>query len=174
MATKRHKRTQKTFCKFCAFLWLYYSAKMKNLFISVALALLVAGRLAAQQDFAPEEATISAAHAAFAAGKTTCVQLVRAYLNRIEAYDHRGPALNAIITINPPVVGGPAPIRELRTPRCILNATAKSLLQISGLIARTAKILGVLERNSTFVLIVDGDPRSPKPLWVGGAGHPMS
>src|SRR5437870_3800924 len=74
---------------------------MKNLFISVALALLVAGRLAAQQDFAPEEATISAAHAAFAAGKTTCVQLVRAYLNRIEAYDHRGAALNAIITINP-------------------------------------------------------------------------
>lgn len=101
MATKRHKRTQKTFCKFCAFLWLYYSAKMKNLFISVALALLVAGRLAAQQDFAPEEATISATHAAFAAGKTTCVELVRAYLNRIEAYDHRGAALNAIITINP-------------------------------------------------------------------------
>src|SRR5438046_3664350 len=74
---------------------------MKQAFMLVALALLVAGRLAAQQDFAPEEATISAAHAAFAAGKTTCVQLVRAYLNRIEAYDHRGPALNAIITINP-------------------------------------------------------------------------
>src|SRR5437762_1579274 len=74
---------------------------MKKGFISVALALLIMGRLAAQQDFAPEEATISATHAAFAAGKTTCVQLVRAYLNRIEAYDHRGAALNSIITINP-------------------------------------------------------------------------
>src|SRR2546426_1276053 len=74
---------------------------MKQAFMVVALALLVAGRLAAQQDFTPEEATISATHAAFAAGKTTCVELVRAYLNRIEAYDHRGPALNAIITINP-------------------------------------------------------------------------
>src|SRR5437867_12698195 len=74
---------------------------MKQAFMLVALALLVAGRLAAQQDFAPEEATISAAYTAFAAGKITCVQLVRAYLNRIEAYDHRGPALNAIITINP-------------------------------------------------------------------------
>src|SRR5213593_5053917 len=74
---------------------------MKKGFISAALALLITGRLAAQQDFAPEEATISATHAAFAAGKTTCVQLVRAYLNRIEAYDQRGPALNAIITINP-------------------------------------------------------------------------
>src|SRR5213594_4936288 len=74
---------------------------MKNVFISAALALLITGRLAAQQDFTPEEATISATHAAFAAGKTTCVQLVRAYLNRIQAYDHRGAALNAIITINP-------------------------------------------------------------------------
>src|SRR2546426_7430577 len=74
---------------------------MKQAFMVVALALLVAGRLAAQQDFTPEEATISATHAAFAAGKTTCVELVRAYLNRIEAYDHRGAALNAIITINP-------------------------------------------------------------------------
>src|SRR2546427_12176816 len=74
---------------------------MKQAFMLVALALLVAGRLAAQQDFAPEEATISATHAAFAAGKITCAELVRAYLNRIEAYDHRGAALNAIITINP-------------------------------------------------------------------------
>src|SRR5213594_2097160 len=74
---------------------------MKNVFISAALALLITGRLAAQQDFTPEEATISATHAAFAAGKTTCVQLVRAYLNRIQAYDHRGAALNSIITINP-------------------------------------------------------------------------
>src|SRR5438876_11359676 len=74
---------------------------MKQAFMLVALALLVAGRLAAQQAFAPEEATIRATHAAFAAGKITCVELVRAYLNRIEAYDHRGAALNAIITINP-------------------------------------------------------------------------
>src|SRR5207237_10530052 len=57
--------------------------------------------LAAQQDVVPEEATIRGTHAALAAGDVTCVQLVRAYLNRIEAYDHRGPALNAIITINP-------------------------------------------------------------------------
>src|SRR3989475_13273702 len=116
MATKRHKRTQTTFCKFCAFLWLYYSAKMKNLFISVALALLVAGRLAAQQDFAPEEATIRAAHAAFAAGKTTCVQLVRAYLNRIEAYYHRGAPLNTIITIHPQAPGTDAGMGRLAQP----------------------------------------------------------
>src|SRR2546422_2787308 len=74
---------------------------MKTALMLLSLGLLMMGSLAAQQTFVPEEATISAAYTAFAAGKITCVQLVRAYLNRIEAYDHRGPALNAIITINP-------------------------------------------------------------------------
>src|SRR5437667_4997555 len=74
---------------------------MKNTSVLLAFFFLVTGVLAAQQNFVPEEATISATHAAFAAGRITCVQLVQAYLNGIDAYDHRGPALNAIITINP-------------------------------------------------------------------------
>jgi Asp-tRNA(Asn)/Glu-tRNA(Gln) amidotransferase A subunit family amidase len=51
--------------------------------------------------FAPEEATIAGIHAALTAGRTTCVQVVQAHLRRIDAYDDRGPALNALITINP-------------------------------------------------------------------------
>ena len=50
--------------------------------------------------FVPEEATISGIHARLAAGDVTCVEIVRAYLRRIDAYDHRGPALNALITVN--------------------------------------------------------------------------
>ena len=50
--------------------------------------------------FVPEEATISDIHAALGAGRVTCVQVVQAYLRRIEAYDDRGPALNALITLN--------------------------------------------------------------------------
>jgi Asp-tRNA(Asn)/Glu-tRNA(Gln) amidotransferase A subunit family amidase len=50
--------------------------------------------------FVPEEATISGIHDALAAGLTTCVEVVQAYLRRIDAYDDRGPALNALITIN--------------------------------------------------------------------------
>ena len=34
-------------------------------------------------------------------GKVTSVALVDAYLARIAAYDHQGPALNAIIRLNP-------------------------------------------------------------------------
>ena len=49
--------------------------------------------------FVLEEATISSIHAAFTSKQLTCVQLVRSYLNRIEIYDDRGPALNAILTV---------------------------------------------------------------------------
>jgi Asp-tRNA(Asn)/Glu-tRNA(Gln) amidotransferase A subunit family amidase len=50
--------------------------------------------------FVPDEATISSIHTALAAGNTTCVRVVQTHLRRIEAYDDRGPALNAIITVN--------------------------------------------------------------------------
>ena len=51
-------------------------------------------------EFNPEEATVASVHAALAAGRLTCVRLVESYLERIAAYDDKGPALNAIITIN--------------------------------------------------------------------------
>jgi Asp-tRNA(Asn)/Glu-tRNA(Gln) amidotransferase A subunit family amidase len=50
--------------------------------------------------FVPEEATIAGLHAALSAGRVSCVQVVRAHLRRIDAYDDRGPSLNAVIAIN--------------------------------------------------------------------------
>ena len=50
--------------------------------------------------FTLEEATIAQIHAAFADGSLTCRSLVERYLERIDAYDKKGPALNAIVTIN--------------------------------------------------------------------------
>jgi Asp-tRNA(Asn)/Glu-tRNA(Gln) amidotransferase A subunit family amidase len=47
------------------------------------------------------EATISELQAQMAAGRTTSVELVDAYLARIAAYDHAGPALNAVIRLDP-------------------------------------------------------------------------
>ncbi len=47
------------------------------------------------------EASIADIHAAFAKGTLTARALTQQYLDRIEAYDKRGPVLNAIITINP-------------------------------------------------------------------------
>src|SRR5258707_5812419 len=48
-----------------------------------------------------QEATIADILAAFKAKELTCRQLVQMYLDRIEAYDRKGPALNAIVMVNP-------------------------------------------------------------------------
>jgi amidase len=47
------------------------------------------------------ETSIDAIHRAYKAGDLTARQLVQLYLDRIDAYDQQGPALNSIITINP-------------------------------------------------------------------------
>ena len=55
----------------------------------------------AQRAFPIEETTIARVHAAMRARTLTCRALVRRYLARIEAYDKRGPALNALVVVNP-------------------------------------------------------------------------
>ncbi len=46
------------------------------------------------------ETSIEIIHSAYKAGRLTSRELVQNYLDRIEAYDKKGPALNAIITLN--------------------------------------------------------------------------
>src|SRR5262244_1106127 len=67
------------------------------------------------QRFVPEEASISSIHAALSARMVTCVQVIQYYLNRIDAYDHRGPALNSIITVNPHALDTAAEMDRLDT-----------------------------------------------------------
>src|SRR5437016_4035838 len=52
------------------------------------------------QQFHLIEGTIDDVQKAYNSGRLTAHQLVRLYLNRMEAYDKKGPNLNAIITIN--------------------------------------------------------------------------
>ena len=47
------------------------------------------------------EATVADVHAAFTAGSLSARQLTQMYLDRIEALDRCGPALNSIIAVNP-------------------------------------------------------------------------
>ena len=53
--------------------------------------------------FEVEEATIAQVHDAMKGGRLTCRALVDQYLKRIEAYDKNGPAINAIVLVNPEV-----------------------------------------------------------------------
>lgn len=48
-----------------------------------------------------EEATIEKIHQSMKNGTITCRDLVEGYLARIQAYDQKGPQLNAVIYINP-------------------------------------------------------------------------
>jgi Asp-tRNA(Asn)/Glu-tRNA(Gln) amidotransferase A subunit family amidase len=58
----------------------------------------------AKPGFAVEEATIEAIHAAYRAGRATARSVTQAHLDRIAAYDRKGPALGAIIVTNPEAV----------------------------------------------------------------------
>ena len=71
--------------------------------IQRCLSFMVACGLAYQAQgatFAIEETTISQIHTAYLAGRMTARGVTQAYLNRIVAYDKRGPYLNALITVN--------------------------------------------------------------------------
>src|SRR5688500_1385497 len=58
-------------------------------------------RSAPRQAFVVEETTIADVHAAMRRGALTCRGLVQRYLARIDTYDKRGPALNALVLVNP-------------------------------------------------------------------------
>src|SRR5687768_3714480 len=58
----------------------------------------------ASTSFNVVEATIDDIHDAYKSGDLTCRQLVQMYLDRIEAFDKKGPNINAIITVNPDAV----------------------------------------------------------------------
>jgi len=47
------------------------------------------------------ETTIAEIHAAYRSGALSARRLVQIYLDRIETYDRRGPAINALISLNP-------------------------------------------------------------------------
>jgi Asp-tRNA(Asn)/Glu-tRNA(Gln) amidotransferase A subunit family amidase len=57
--------------------------------------------MASAQAFDVVETTVADIHAAYKASTLTARQLVQTYLDRIDAYDKKGPAINSIISLNP-------------------------------------------------------------------------
>src|SRR5262245_39131893 len=64
------------------------------------VALTLATVLAGQSRFQVVEKTIDDIHASMKSGNLTARQLIQAYLDRIDAFDKKGPAINCIITLN--------------------------------------------------------------------------
>src|SRR5437763_17045470 len=71
----------------------------------VSLVLVLVTVLAAASAFGKtielDSATVADINAAFDAGTVTAEQLVQLCLARIDAFDRKGPALHAVITLNP-------------------------------------------------------------------------
>jgi amidase len=77
---------------------------MRTLIVSSILVFAsraLVGQLPPSSSFRVEETTIADIHTAMRAGTLTCRALVEQYLRRIDAYDKNGPALNAIVVVNP-------------------------------------------------------------------------
>ncbi len=69
--------------------------------MKTAALLLFALGIARAQTFEVYEASIADEQKAMDEGRVTSKALVQSYLDRIAAFDHRGPALNALIVVNP-------------------------------------------------------------------------
>ncbi|CEG22070.1 Glutamyl-tRNA(Gln) amidotransferase subunit A [Planococcus massiliensis] len=61
-----------------------------------------------------EEITISDIQQAFKNGELTSVELVQAYLDRIEQFDKNGPKINSVLSINPNALKIAAELDEMR------------------------------------------------------------
>ena len=75
-----------------------------GMMLGVMLGVMLTTASAAGQQFQLMEASIDEIHRGFESGKLTCHSLVQQYLDRIQAYDQQGPALNAMLYLNPKVL----------------------------------------------------------------------
>jgi len=114
--------------------------------VALFVALVWAGQPASTaQSFALEEATISRIHAALASRAITCAQLARMYLDRIEAYDDKGPALRAIIVETFAPLTTPQVVERLISIGAffpILMNTIAGVRHVDGIYLRAARNLG--------------------------------
>src|ERR1043165_7500496 len=84
-----------------------------RLFLSIVIVLTVAWVAASDSpkayeisaaQFRVEETTIAQIHTALRTKQITCRGLVETYLSRIDAYDKKGPFINAVALLNPDAV----------------------------------------------------------------------
>lgn len=102
----------------------YLQQALKLLFCLAVLAIGFISTTAQAARFELMEATINEINTAFQDGSLTSEKLVGMYLERIEAYDRKGPEIRAMITINPNAVEDARALdreRKKSGPRSVLH-----------------------------------------------------
>ena len=95
--------------------------------------------IAQAETFDLSTASITDIHAAIDAGALSSEKLVQLYLNRIEAYDQKGPELKAVFHLNPEALATAKALDEERRvsgPRSLLHGipvVVKDLVDVEGL-----------------------------------------
>jgi amidase len=86
-----------------------------------------------------QTATVADINAAIDAGALSSEKLVRLYLNRIEAYDKKGPKINSVITLNPKALEEARSLdterkaKGRRSPLHGIPIVVKDLVDVAGL-----------------------------------------
>ncbi len=97
---------------------------LKSLLLGAMLFLASASITSHASEFELMEATISDINAAFKDGSITSERLVKMYLDRIEAYDKKGPEIRAMISVNPNAIKDAKALdkeRKKTGPRSVLH-----------------------------------------------------
>src|SRR5262245_52816385 len=108
-ARRRYRRVVSKMEKQMEFLWTLKARpviltlmKRRKVIAVMCSVLIVTGFTHAQtRNFDLLTASVSDIQSAVASGALTYERLVQLYLNRVEAYDKKGPKLNAVLAINP-------------------------------------------------------------------------
>jgi amidase len=110
--------------------------------------------------FPVEETTIVQLHAAYLAGKTTAHEVTQAYVDRISAYDKRGPYLNSIITLNDHV------LTDADRLDAALKATGKLTGPLHGIPLIVKDNLDTFDLPTTSGVVLFKDFVPPKDAFV--------
>ncbi len=84
-----------------------------SVLFTVSATICLGAAATAHAAFRVDEATIAEIHAAMKSGELTARGLVEVYLERIAAYDQSGPAINAVILVNPNAIARAEALDEL-------------------------------------------------------------
>ena len=145
---------------------------MRQFAIALTLAAAAIPALATAKDVVVEERSIDDLQRLMRAGDASSADLVRAYLARIEAMDRQGPALRAVIAVNPdaldqaraldaereagrvrgPLHGIPVLIKDNVETRDPVATTAGSLALKDNVTGRDAPVVAELRKAGAVIL----------------------